>query len=282
MNNIGKCFSRRSFTKTITALLGLALFLPSTSALADIETPNLDAINDRGTLRVGMSTFVPWAMRDKRGELIGFEIDVAKRLAQDSGWKVEFVPTAWDGIIPALLAKKFDVIIGGMSVTPERSKSVLFSVPYSHSGVQVAASKELAEGFSQFSDFNSRRVKIAARRGAFTVQVARETFPKAKILQFDDDAQAFQEVLNGNAHAVIASSPKPEHEAVKHSDKLFIPFTDRLSKGNEAFAVRLGEEDKKAFFNNWIQARTDDGWLQERYEYWFSTLDWQDQIASGQ
>jgi polar amino acid transport system substrate-binding protein len=221
-------------------------------------------------------------MRDKQGDLIGFEIDVAKRLAKDSGWKVEFVPTAWDGIIPALLAQKFDVIIGGMSITPERAKSVLFTSPYSHSGVQIAANKELASGFSEFSDFDSRRVKIAARRGAFTVQVARETFPKAKILQFDDDAQAFQEVLNGNAHAVIASSPKPEHEAVKNSDKLFIPFTERLSKGNEAFAVRLGEADKEAFFNAWIQARTDDGWLKERYEYWFSTLDWQNQIASGQ
>ncbi|MDC5818538.1 transporter substrate-binding domain-containing protein [Vibrio europaeus] len=279
MKNIGrKLISRNGFKAAITALLGLAISLP---ALAS-ETPNLDKINERGTLRVGMSTFVPWAMRDKQGELIGFEIDVAKRLAKDSGWQVEFVPTAWDGIIPALLAKKFDVIIGGMSITPERSKSVLFSAPYSHSGVQVAANKELAEGFSEFSDFNSRRVKIAARRGAFTVQVARETFPKAKILQFDDDAQAFQEVLNGNAHAVIASSPKPEHEAVKNSDKLFIPFTERLSKGNEAFAVRLGEADKEAFFNNWIQARTQDGWLEQRYEYWFSTLDWQDQIASGQ
>ena len=279
MKNIGrKLISRNGFKAAITALLGLAISLP---ALAS-ETPNLDKINERGTLRVGMSTFVPWAMRDKQGELIGFEIDVAKRLAKDSGWQVEFVPTAWDGIIPALLAKKFDVIIGGMSITPERSKSVLFSAPYSHSGVQVAANKELAEGFSEFSDFNSRRVKIAARRGAFTVQVARETFPKAKILQFDDDAQAFQEVLNGNAHAVIASSPKPDHEAVKNSDKLFIPFTERLSKGNEAFAVRLGEADKEAFFNQWIQARTQDGWLEQRYEYWFSTLDWQDQIASGQ
>ncbi len=270
--------SKKGFKAAITALLGLAISLPSMAS----ETPNLDKINERGTLRVGMSTFVPWAMRDKQGELIGFEIDVAKRLAQDSGWEVEFVPTAWDGIIPALLSQKFDVIIGGMSITPERSKSVLFSTPYSHSGVQVAANLELADGFSEFSDFNSRRIKIAARRGAFTVQVARETFPKAKILQFDDDAQAFQEVLNGNAHAVIASSPKPEHEAVKHSDKLFIPFNDRLSKGNEAFAVRLGEEDKKAFFNQWIQARTEDGWLETRYEYWFSTLDWQTQIASGQ
>lgn len=278
MKNSRRDLVRRCFKSAITALLGLAIALPTFAS----DTPNLDKINERGTLRVGMSTFVPWAMRNKQGDLIGFEIDVAKRLAKDSGWNVEFVPTAWDGIIPALLAQKFDVIIGGMSITPERSKSVLFTTPYSHSGVQVAASKKLAEGFSEFSDFNSRRVKIAARRGAYTVQVARETFPKAKILQFDDDAQAFQEVINGNAHAVIASSPKPEHETVKNSDKLFIPFTERLSKGNEAFAVRLGDDDKKAFFNQWIQARTDDGWLEERYEYWFSTLDWQDQIATGQ
>ncbi|PMM03141.1 transporter substrate-binding domain-containing protein [Vibrio breoganii] len=266
------------FKTAITALLALAVSLP---ALAS-QTPNLDKINDRGTLRVGMSTFVPWAMRNKQGDLIGFEIDVAKRLAADSGWKVEFVPTAWDGIIPSLLSQKFDVIIGGLSITEARSKSVLFTQPYSRSGVQLAASKELAEGFSKISDFDSRRVKIAARRGAFTVQVARETFPKAKVLQFDDDAQAFQEVLNGNAHAVIASSPKPEHEAIKNADSLFIPFTERLSKGNEAFAVRLGETDKAEFFNEWIKARTEDGWLEERYEYWFSTLDWQDQIAQGQ
>ncbi|KZX57529.1 amino acid ABC transporter substrate-binding protein [Vibrio sp. HI00D65] len=266
------------FKTAITALLALAVSLPVLAS----ETPNLDKINERGSLRVGMSTFVPWAMRNKQGDLVGFEIDVAKRLAEDSGWKVEFVPTAWDGIIPSLLSNKFDVIIGGMSITEARAKSVLFTEPYSHSGVQLAANKELAEGFSKISDFDSRRVKIAARRGAFTVQVARETFPKAKVLQFDDDAQAFQEVLNGNAHAVIASSPKPEHEAIKNADTLFIPFDERLSKGNEAFAVRLGETDKAEFFNEWIKARTEDGWLKERYEYWFSTLDWQDQIAQGQ
>jgi polar amino acid transport system substrate-binding protein len=267
----------RNFKTTLLAVLATML-----ASFSLAETPNLDKINERGTLRVGMSTFVPWAMRNKQGDLIGFEIDVAKRLAADSGWDVEFVPTSWDGIIPALLAKKFDVIIGGMSVTEERAKSVLFTAPYSHSGVQVAANKELAAGFNDYSDFNSRKVKIAARRGAFTVQIAKETFPKAKILQFDDDAQAFQEVLNGNAHAVIASSPKPEHETVKHSDVLFLPFSERLSKGNEAFAVRLGEDDKKAFFDSWIQARTEDGWLEERYEYWFSTLDWQNEIAQGQ
>ncbi len=63
----------------------------------------------------------------------------------------------------------------------------------------------------------------------------------------------------------IASSPKPEHEAIKNADTLFIPFDERLSKGNEAFAVRLGETDKAEFFNEWIKARTEDGWLKERY-----------------
>ncbi len=90
------------FKVTITLLLGL-MTMP---LLAKGETlgPNIEKIKERGTLRVGMSTFVPWAMRNKQGELIGFEIDVAKRLAADSGLKVEFVPTAWDCIIPALLA----------------------------------------------------------------------------------------------------------------------------------------------------------------------------------
>lgn len=269
---------RFSVKALLIGLLGLAFTLPASAS----ETPNLNAIKERGTLRVGMSTFVPWAMRDKQGELIGFEIDVAKRLAADSGWQVEFVPTAWDGIIPALLAKKFDVIIGGMSITAERSKSVLFTAPYSHSGVQLAASKKLAKGFSKLEDFNQSKVTIAARRGAVTVQVAQETFPQASVLQFDDDAQAFQEVINGKAYAVIASSPKPEHETILNSDALFIPFSERLSKGNEAFAVRLGEEDKKAYFDQWIADRTADGWLQSRYKYWFSTLDWQDQVAAGQ
>ncbi len=244
------------------------------------HTENIDAINQKGVLKVGLSTFVPWAMRNKQGQLIGFEVDVAKRLAKDHGWVVEFVPTAWDGIIPALLAKKFDVIIGGISITPERSKSVLFTLPYSHSGVQIAANKNLEKKIKTTADLNSRRIKIAARRGAHTVQVARETFPKAQIFQFDDDTQALQEVLNGNADLFIASSPKPEHESLKHPDKLFIPFTTTLAKGNEGFAVRLGEQDKKALFDKWINERKADGWLEQRYHYWFSTLDWEQTVAT--
>ena len=114
--------------KSLKHLLLAALLAFSGAASADL----LGDIQKRGVMKVGMSTFVPWAMRDKDGNLIGFEIDVATKVAEDMGVKVEFVPTAWSGIIPALIAKKFDLIIGGMSITPQRNLTVNFTVPYAH------------------------------------------------------------------------------------------------------------------------------------------------------
>ena len=84
-----------------------------------VQESAVENVLKNGVLKVGMSTFVPWAMKDKTGKLIGFEIDVATQLAKDMGVNVEFVPTAWSGIIPALLTGKFDVIIGGMGITAQ-------------------------------------------------------------------------------------------------------------------------------------------------------------------
>ena len=70
----------------------------------------IETIKKRGVIKIGLDLFVPWSMRDKNGDLIGFEPDVGRKLAEDMGVEVEFVPTKWAGIIPALVAGKFDVI----------------------------------------------------------------------------------------------------------------------------------------------------------------------------
>jgi polar amino acid transport system substrate-binding protein len=264
-------------------VFSLLLLITSCSSSSEtVRTSLLEQIKQRGTIRVGVSTFVPWAMRNTQGELIGFEVDVANRLADDANLKVEFVPTAFDGIVPGLLAGKFDVIIAGMSITPQRNLSVNFTQPYAHSGLLMAANKQLAGHMIQKEAYNTADVTITVRRGSISVQAAQKTFPKATLRQFDDDAQAFQEVLNGNAHAVIASTPKPEFETIRNSDKLFIPFEGYLDRGVEAIGVRQGELDALNFFNNWILLRTEDGWLEERHDYWFKTLDWQNQVPEGQ
>ncbi|MBE1285226.1 MAG: transporter substrate-binding domain-containing protein [Rhodobacteraceae bacterium] len=261
------------------AVAGLA----SSSAPAKAEGV-LEDIQKRGTLRVGMATFVPWAMRDKEGNLIGFEIDVAKKVAEDMGVEVEFVPTAWSGIIPALIAKKFDVIIGGMSITPQRNLTVNFTLPYAHSGQQMASNTELAGGFQSMDDYNDPSVTISCRRGATPCNFAQKRFPKATLRRFDDDAQAFQEVVNGNAHATISSAPKPAFWSEAHPGKVFVANNgENLSRGDEAFALRKGDADALNFFSNWILVNTSNGWLQETHDYWFKSQEaWKDLVALDQ
>ena len=119
---------------------------PSSSKFPLAST--IETIQKRGVLKVGMDIFQPWAMKDKNGKLIGFEIDVATRLAKDMGVKVEFLPTAWSGIIPALLTGKFDVIIGGMGITPQRALQVNFTQPYEFSGMSIVATKSLLQALA--------------------------------------------------------------------------------------------------------------------------------------
>jgi len=267
-------------------LLGLAALMALSAIVASVATASADGVLEdilkRGTLRVGMSTFVPWAMRDKDGNLIGFEIDVATKVAEDMGVKVEFVPTAWSGIIPALIAKKFDVIIGGMSITAKRNLTVNFTIPYAHSGQQMAASKTLAGSFTTRDQFNASSVTIACRRGATPCNAAQKLFPKAEVRRFDDDAQAFQEVVNGNAHAMISSAPKPRFWSDAYPDKIFLPFGgENLTKGDEGFAMRKGDADALNFFSNWIRVNTSNGWIGERHAYWFQDQSaWKDMVAA--
>ena len=269
----------------MAAVLGTAVATGAVAQSAQQQLSSesvIETIKKRGALKVGMSTFVPWAMRDKNGELVGFEIDVAKKVAADMDVDVEFVPTSWDGIIPALIAGKFDVIIGGMSVRPQRNLTINFTIPYAHSGMGIAANKEMTANMMWPDDYDSADVTFSCRRGATSCNDVDRLFPKATVRKFDDDVQAFQEVLNGNAHAVLSSYPKPVEWADGNPEHIVLPTTDNLSQGDEAFGLRKGDPDALNFFSNWILVNTTNGWLEERHHYWFKTRDWVDQVNPDQ
>lgn len=243
-----------------------------------VQESTIEQVIKRGVLKVGMSTFVPWAMKDKTGKLIGFEIDVATQLAQDMGVKIEFVPTKWAGIVPALLTGKFDVVIGGMSVRPDRNLKVNFTIPYDYAGQSIVANKQMAAGFSSLEQFNSPDVVIAARLGSTAADAAKRFMPQAKKRFFDDESQVIQEVINGKAHAAVASAPLPAFQAIKYPEKLFMPITGTFTKEPIGFALRKGDFDTLNYFNNWIRVTDSKGWLSDRKQYWFETKDWEDQL----
>ncbi|MFV0438040.1 MAG: transporter substrate-binding domain-containing protein [Desulfopila sp.] len=238
----------------------------------------IEQVMQRGVLRVGLDMFQPWAMKDKNGKLIGFEIDVATKLAEDMGVKVEFVPTAWSGIIPALLTGKFDVIIGGMGITAKRALKVNFSIPYDYSGMSIVANRQLAAGFTSLADFNKPEVQIAIKLGTTATAAIKKYLPKAQLRMFENETQVYQELRNGKVYAVIASAPRPAYEAVDYPDTLFMPLESTFTKEPIGFAMRKGDPDTLAYFNSWITTVEMEGWLAERHDYWFGTKDWQDQV----
>jgi polar amino acid transport system substrate-binding protein len=235
----------------------------------------LEQVMKRGVLRVGMSTFVPWAMQDKTGNFVGFEIDVAKRLASDMGVKAEFIPTKWSGIIPSLLTGKFDIIIGGMGIRPERNLKVNFSIPYDYTGMSIVANKKLASGFKKIEDFNHPNISIAVRTGTTAATSVQRFMPRAKTRLFDDESQAIQELLLGRVHAVVASAPLPAYQAIANGDRLFLPLKEDFTKEPIGFAVRKGDPDSLNFLDNWIRVVEAEGWIKERKHFWFATRDWE-------
>jgi len=265
----------RTGLTALIVILGLATAVWAGDTRQELAQDSaLEQVMRRGVLKVGFSTFVPWAMKDKDGDFVGFEIDVARRLAADMGVRVQFVPTKWDGIIPALLSGKFDIIIGGMGITPSRNLKVNFSDPYEFTGMSIVADKKLAQGMDTLEAFNAPDVTVAVRLGTTAEKAAKNFLPKANLRQFGDEAASIQELLNGKAHCLVASNPLPRNLAARYPDRLFVPLKDDFTKEPIGFAVRKGDPDFLNYLNNWIRVVNAEGWLDARFNYWFYTEEW--------
>jgi polar amino acid transport system substrate-binding protein len=144
--------------------------------------------------------------------------------------------------------------------------------------MSMAANKELAAGFNSIDDFNKPDVILTAILGGTPVNAAKKFMPKAQLKLFDSEPQIYQEVINGRAHAVVASAPTPAFQVAKFPDKLFLPLNETFTKEPIGFALRKGDIDTLNFFNNWITLVGAEGWLKERQDYWFRTMDWESMI----
>ncbi len=234
----------------------------------------LAVLRERGAIKVGMSLFNPWAMQDINGEWIGFEIDVAQKLADDSGLVLELVPTAWEGIIPALLVDKFDIIIGGMSVTPERAEQVTFSAPYEYSKTVLLLNQKVS--VSSIEELNHKQYRFVGRAGSTPFALAQQLFPEAQAKSFKDDGLAMQDLINGQADAFVSTAIEAAWAVADYPKILYVPeWGWELKKEDVAFALPKNVEAAWLdYINQWIQQNWDNGFLAEKSRYWFESLDW--------
>lgn len=246
------------------------------AVLSNVDT--LVTIRRKGVLNVGFATFVPWAMRDKDGNYFGFEIDVAKKLAEDLGVELKLMPAGSSALIGDLMSKRFDILITGMYPTPQRALLVNFSEPYSKSKVELIASRDKMRGKGDEEDYNDEDVTIGVVSGTVYDELAKARFPKAKIQYFDDEAAMMEAVGEGKINAAMASTPGPEF-AMKHGGaRIFRPLADPMQTMDESFVIRKGDVDFLNYLNTWIRYYERNGWLKERRKHWFEDTDWADRL----
>ncbi|MEX3950884.1 transporter substrate-binding domain-containing protein [Paraburkholderia sp. EG287B] len=146
----------------------------------------LDSVKQAGVLKIGLEgTYPPFDSRDSKGELVGFDVDVAKAVAAKLGVKPEFIPTEWSGIIAALQAGKFDVIVNQVTVTPQRQQALDFSQPYTYSAAQLIQRSDDKREFKTLDEFKGDK-KLGVTLGTNYDQMARavpginvQTYPGA-------------------------------------------------------------------------------------------------------
>jgi cyclohexadienyl dehydratase len=162
----------------------------------------------RGTLRVGMpGDYAPFAVRDpKDGAWQGLDVDVARAMAQALGVKLEIVKTSWAALMPDLLADKFDMASGGISVTLERQKTAFFSTPVIEDGKTPITRCENAGKFSTIAAIDRPDVRIITPPGGTNEAFDRSHLAHADIIVFPDNTRIFDELVAGRADVMITDA----------------------------------------------------------------------------
>jgi polar amino acid transport system substrate-binding protein len=242
---------------------------------------DLQDVLNTDTLRVGVTLFAPWAERGADGELVGFEIDVARQLAADLGVEAVLLPYDVERLIPALESGEIDLIAAGLTITPERALHVNFSNPYAESGIALATHLERTAAVTDVTALDSEAFTIAAVEGSVGAQLARRLWPRARVQVFGSAEQASDALIAGEVHGYVEDEPVPTFLALENPGVIDVPMGRPLLASPAGFAVNKGDPDFLAFLNAWIVAREADTWLPTTASYWFKSLAWQERLANA-
>lgn len=170
---------------------------PAASAQNDLLTQ----IQARGTVTIAMEgTWAPWTFHDKDGKLTGYDVAVGNRIAQKLGVKAQFIEGKWDGLLAGLNAGRYDLMINGVGITPERSKAYSFSDPYAYDRVAVIVQNDN----TSIQKLEDLKDKTTANTISSTYAETAEKYG-AHVIGVDDLNQTFELLRAGRIDATLNS-----------------------------------------------------------------------------
>ena len=260
-------------TKTHSAkktLLALGILLASGISVSQAQADQLADIKAAGVVKV--ATFdanPPFGSIDaKTHKIVGYDVDFAEALAKSLGVKLELVATNPANRIPLLQSGKADLIVADITITPERSQVIDFSVPYFVTGQQFLVPAKSPDKLDQYS-----KARIGAVKGTTGEQALHQRFPQSRVLAYDDIPLALTALRNGNVQALAQDGPKlvgllGTIKDAKERDKWEVPaFT--ISNDYIGVGIPKGETALTDWVNTTLKDLEAKGQAGKIYDDWF-------------
>ena len=228
---------------------------------------------DKRKVKIGTEgAYPPFNSIDPSGELVGFDVDIAKALCGAAKLECEFVVQDWDGIIPGLIAKKYDAIVASMSITEERRKVVDFTDKYYNTPAKFVAAKGAD---LDVSPEGLAGKAVGVQRATIHENFLRGEFAEADVRAYATQDEANADLVSGRVDLVMADSVALlegflKTEAGQDFEFVGPDYSDPKYHGEGAgIAIRKGEDDLRALFNEAIDQIRKDGTYQAINEKYF-------------
>lgn len=255
----------------------LAVLIPvavATSALVQAGD-TLDRVTDFKTLTVGMSTNQPpMNMLSRDGKLMGFDVDLARALANAMSVKLEIKQIPFGGLMNALQNNEVDMIISGMAITPERSRKASFVGPYMMSGKSILTRNEVLAKATNTETFNRADLKLAGLKNSTSAAFITEAAPEATLIEVDNYDAGVQLLLNGEADGMVADMVTCVLAVLRHPGTGLTTLKEPLTVEPIGIAISADDPQFLNLVQNYVDAYAKLGVLAKLREKWLENTDW--------
>ncbi len=219
----------------------------------------LDDILARGTLRVGLTgDYRPFSIKAADGSISGLDADLAASLAQSLGVTLQLVPTAWPTLMADLHADKFDIAMGGITITLERQKTAFFSIPAMRSGKTPIARCADRDKFATLASIDQPGVRVIVNPGGTNEKFDRANLHAAEIVVFPDNTRIFDELVAGHADLMITDGVETRLQQKLHPELCAI-HPDEPFDHSELGYLLPRDMTWKLFVDQWLHQSQNTG-----------------------
>ncbi|MCB8821244.1 ABC transporter substrate-binding protein [Microvirga rosea] len=248
--------------------------LGQAASSAQVEAGTLDEILKRGELRVAVQTQgPPFSFMDKNGARSGSAVELAKLMADKMGVKIVYLDFDWDGLLPALMSGKADILAADMTPTLTRATKVAFTKPFMY--VSAVAFAKGGGAIKSIEDCKKPGATIAVLLGSSGEKLAPTVFPQGKVKSFKGGGTLLLDaVATGQADCGLNDNSAVAAQAAAYDPGTITIFPELLTKEPLAYAVRYDSMDLLTWANLFIDTATLDGSLQANIDYWVTSAKW--------